>query len=155
MLDPLSEVLRAVRLTGGVFLDARFTAPWCVTAQLAPVLPHLTDSEEHLDAALAQIAAAGASGVTVIALHLRPGAREWFFAWLAREKPELLPAYRALYSRGSEAAPSYRRWLAARARPILRRYGLGGQGMGLRDVAPTPRPAKPRQADKQEQLTLL
>ncbi|HET7154544.1 MAG TPA: cupin domain-containing protein, partial [Hyphomicrobiaceae bacterium] len=36
MLDPLSEVLRAVRLTGGVFLDARFTAPWCVTAQLAP-----------------------------------------------------------------------------------------------------------------------
>ena len=36
MLDPLSEVLRAVRLTGGVFLDAQFTAPWCVTAQLAP-----------------------------------------------------------------------------------------------------------------------
>jgi len=36
MVDPLSEVLRSVRLTGGVFLDARFTAPWCVTAQLAP-----------------------------------------------------------------------------------------------------------------------
>ncbi len=36
MIDPLSEVLRAVRLSGGVFLDARFTAPWCVTAQLAP-----------------------------------------------------------------------------------------------------------------------
>lgn len=36
MMDPLSEVLRLVRLTGGVFLDARFTAPWCVTAQLAP-----------------------------------------------------------------------------------------------------------------------
>src|SRR3954467_987942 len=30
MIDPLSEVLRSVRLTGGVFLDARFTAPWCV-----------------------------------------------------------------------------------------------------------------------------
>lgn len=36
MMDPLSDVLRAVRLTGGVFLDAQFTAPWCVTAQLAP-----------------------------------------------------------------------------------------------------------------------
>jgi AraC-like DNA-binding protein len=30
MIDPLSEVLRSVRLTGGIFLDARFTAPWCV-----------------------------------------------------------------------------------------------------------------------------
>jgi AraC-like DNA-binding protein len=30
MIDPLLEVLRSVRLKGGVFLDARFTAPWCV-----------------------------------------------------------------------------------------------------------------------------
>ena len=30
MVDPLSEVLRSVRLTGGIFLDTRFTAPWCV-----------------------------------------------------------------------------------------------------------------------------
>lgn len=34
MTDPLSDVLRSVRLTGGVFLDARFTAPWCVTARV-------------------------------------------------------------------------------------------------------------------------
>jgi AraC-like DNA-binding protein len=34
MMDPLSEVLRSVRLIGGVFLDARFTAPWCVTAKI-------------------------------------------------------------------------------------------------------------------------
>ena len=30
MIDPLSEMLRSVRLTGGIFLDAHFTAPWCV-----------------------------------------------------------------------------------------------------------------------------
>jgi AraC-like DNA-binding protein len=29
-LDALSDVLRLVRLTGAVFLDAEFTAPWCV-----------------------------------------------------------------------------------------------------------------------------
>ena len=29
MIDPLSEVLRSVRLTGGIFLGA-LTAPWCV-----------------------------------------------------------------------------------------------------------------------------
>ncbi|NWG24132.1 MAG: AraC family transcriptional regulator [Pseudorhodoplanes sp.] len=33
-VDPLSEVLRSVRLTGGVFLNAHFTAPWCVTANM-------------------------------------------------------------------------------------------------------------------------
>lgn len=36
MMDPLSDVLRSVRLTGGIFLEAHFTAPWCVTAQIAP-----------------------------------------------------------------------------------------------------------------------
>ena len=35
MIDPLSEVLRSVRLIGGVFLEARFTAPWCVSSQIA------------------------------------------------------------------------------------------------------------------------
>ena len=35
-MDQLSEVLGSVRLTGGVFLDAQFTAPWCVTANMSP-----------------------------------------------------------------------------------------------------------------------
>lgn len=34
MMDPLTEVLRSVRLTGGIFLDAHFTAPWCVHTKL-------------------------------------------------------------------------------------------------------------------------
>jgi AraC-like DNA-binding protein len=29
-MDPLSDVLRAAQLTGGVFLQAEFSAPWCV-----------------------------------------------------------------------------------------------------------------------------
>src|SRR4051794_15588528 len=37
---------------------------------LAPVLPWLTDGAQQLDDALARIAAAGASGVTVLPLHL-------------------------------------------------------------------------------------
>jgi AraC-like DNA-binding protein len=35
-MDALSEVLRVVRLTGGVFLDARFTAPWSVITNVQP-----------------------------------------------------------------------------------------------------------------------
>ena len=33
-MDALSDVLRSVRLSGGVFLDAKFTAPWGVTTQI-------------------------------------------------------------------------------------------------------------------------
>jgi AraC-like DNA-binding protein len=35
MADALSDVLRSVRLCGGVFLDARFTAPWAVNSYVA------------------------------------------------------------------------------------------------------------------------
>ena len=91
---------------------------------VAPVLPMLTDSSEALDALLARIAAAGATGATVLALHLRPGAREWFQAWLAREHPALVEPYARLYRRGSYVDPAYRRVLAERVAPLLRRHGL-------------------------------
>jgi len=29
-LDALSDLLRIVRLTGAVFMDAEFTEPWCI-----------------------------------------------------------------------------------------------------------------------------
>lgn len=35
-MDVLSDVLRVVRLTGGVFLDAEFTAPWCLVGKVGP-----------------------------------------------------------------------------------------------------------------------
>ncbi len=92
---------------------------------LAPVLPWLTDGEDQLDAALARLAAVGATGVTVIPLHLRPGAREWFLAWLAREHPHLLPRYRRLYARGAYVCADYRGWLRARVGPLLERHGFG------------------------------
>lgn len=34
MSDPLAEVMRSVRLTGGVFLDVRLTAPWCLHSEM-------------------------------------------------------------------------------------------------------------------------
>lgn len=35
-MDVLSDVFAAVRFSGGVFLDAEFTAPWCVRSQVGP-----------------------------------------------------------------------------------------------------------------------
>ncbi|MGY1739714.1 MULTISPECIES: intein-containing Rv2578c family radical SAM protein [unclassified Blastococcus] len=97
---------------------------------LAPVLPGLTDRLADLDAAIGAIAAAGATGVTVVPLHLRPGAREWFTAWLAREHPQLVPRYRQLYGRGAYVPAEYRRWLAGRVGPLLAAHGLDRQAGG-------------------------
>ncbi|SDH05252.1 intein-containing Rv2578c family radical SAM protein [Klenkia brasiliensis] len=102
---------------------------------LAPVLPGLTDQKEHLERAIAAVAEAGATGVTVLPLHLRPGAREWFTAWLSREHPKLVGRYRTLYSRGAYVPAEYRSWLTARVAPILAAHGLdrhsGGEARGL------------------------
>ena len=104
---------------------------------LAPVLPGLTDGVAELDAALGAIAAAGATGVTAIPLHLRPGAREWFMAWLGRAHPELLPRYEQLYARRAYVPAEYRTWLARRVAPLLAAHGLDGQrGGAARKIHP-------------------
>jgi DNA repair photolyase len=97
---------------------------------LAPVMPGLTDDDAGLDAAIGAIAAAGASGVTVIPLHLRPGAREWFMAWLRAAHPELVPRYERMYARRAYVPAEYRAWLSGRVAPILARHGLDRQSGG-------------------------
>ena len=74
------------------------------------------------------VAASGANGVTVLPLHLRPGARQWWLAWLARTHPHLLPLYRELYGRGAYAPRRYREALHARVAPLLARHGLACVG---------------------------
>ena len=103
---------------------------------VAPVLPYLTDSVEHLDGLLRQIAAAGANSVTVFGLHLRGSTRGWFMSWLTRAHPQLVGQYRELYRRGAYLPPSYRDDLRARAAPLIAKYGLGGDQR--RSDAPPP-----------------
>nr|WP_238590168.1 radical SAM protein [Pseudonocardia sp. AL041005-10] len=124
---------------------------------VAPVLPWLTDSTEALDALLAEIAAAGASRATVLALHLRPGAREWFLAWLGRTHPALLPRYERLYRGGAYATRDYRGSLARRVAPLLTRHGLDRPEPNPRDPGWTRQPvASPRAAEPGDgQLSLL
>jgi DNA repair photolyase len=124
-----------------------------VAVLMAPILPGLTDTAESVDTTVAAIAASGAASVTPLALHLRPGAREWYLAWLARHHPALLPRYRELYGRGSYLGQAYQRELAARVRLAARRYGLDqAEANAAREVPAAPaRPA----SEPPEQLTLL
>jgi DNA repair photolyase len=89
-----------------------------------PILPWLTDSDEALDHLFGSLATAGATGVSAGPLHLRPGAREWYMGWLAKEHPQLVGKYRRLYGRGTYASQEYRSWLSGRIRFHKRNHGL-------------------------------
>lgn len=113
---------------------------------VAPVLPHLTDSVEHLDGLLGQIAAAGASSVTVFGLHLRGSTRGWFMAWLTRSHPELIGPYRELYRRGAYLPHDYRALLQQRAVPLIAKHRLAADHrpfVQAASVAPAPEPVQP------------
>jgi DNA repair photolyase len=137
---------------------------------MGPVIPFLSDSPAQLEAAVSQIAAAGATHVSPIVLHLRPGTREWFFAWLRAHHPGLVGKYLDLYGRSSYAPKTYQAKIAGQVRELAEKHGVGrprpGSGHGRRppQVLPAPRrTAGPPAADDpevhppapSEQLTLL
>ncbi|MEV1287154.1 Rv2578c family radical SAM protein [Micromonospora sp. NPDC049679] len=138
-------------------------AGFSVGVLMAPILPGLTDTDESIEETVASIAAAGAVSVTPLPLHLRPGAREWYAAWLGREFPRLVPHYRELYRDGSYLPQSYQREIVARVRMASRRHGLHRAEPGeTRQVPTSPeesrtlrtRPARAPDPGG-EQLTLL
>lgn len=104
---------------------------------VAPVLPFLTDTVEHLDDLLGRIADAGAAGVTVFPLHLRGTTRGWFMSWISHSHPELVGRYRELYRKGAYVPAEYRAWLRERVGPLVQKYRLSSH----REETPT-RPAK-------------
>ena len=111
-----------------------------VSVLMAPILPGLTDHDESIEATVTAVAAAGAASLTPLPLHLRPGARQWYATWLAREHPELVGHYRQLFGRGSYAPQAYQRELTARVRAAARRHGIGpaGDADGGHRAAPAP-----------------
>jgi DNA repair photolyase len=129
---------------------------------MAPILPFLTDSDEQLEATVAAIAASHAPYVSPIVLHLRPGAREWWQAWLRREHPDLLPRYRDLYGDRTSAPKAYQDTIAAKVRELAEQYGVGRNNVlrrrtgheRARRTRDTTRPARPAEVAT-TQLALL
>ncbi|MHC2998325.1 Rv2578c family radical SAM protein [Microbacterium sp. HJ5] len=129
--DALQHLIEPGTPTAAARLEtvrAATEAGFHVTVFLMPILPHLTDSIAAIDDALTRIKAAGATRVVYGALHLRPGAKQWFMQWLGEQHPELVSSYLGLYPGASATAPkAYRAWLAKRVRPLLRVHGLDGR----------------------------
>ena len=88
---------------------------------MAPILPGISDSPEQLRAVVRAAADAGASHLTPLTLHLRPGVKEEFLPWLEEAYPELVAGYRRLY-RGSNAPKPVREEIADRVRSEKRRH---------------------------------
>jgi DNA repair photolyase len=72
---------------------------------VAPVLPGISDAPEQLEEVVNACLDAGASSISSILLHLRPGVRELYLPWLQRERPDLVVAYETLYASPSGYAP--------------------------------------------------
>ncbi|WKX73237.1 Rv2578c family radical SAM protein [Streptomyces sp. XD-27] len=123
---------------------------------MAPVIPYLGDTPAHLRATVRAVAASGATSVTPLVLHLRPGAREWFMAWLTRHHPRLVRRYEALYADGAYAPKWYQRRVTGQVHELAAEYGIGpwrpGAARGLPEPAPEPPPAT---APEATQLSLL
>jgi DNA repair photolyase len=108
---------------------------------MGPVIPFLSDSPAQLEATVREIAAAGAAHVTPIVLHLRPGAREWFYRWLGQHHPGLVARYHALYRSGAYAPRGYQQQIAGQVADLARNYGIGRTSPSVaRSAGPAPEP---------------
>jgi DNA repair photolyase len=99
-----------------------------------PILPALTDGEANLRALLAAARSAGAGGAECNVLFLRRGTRQFFFAFLAAEFPDLLPRYRALYAGSAYVPGEVARDVEARFTRIAVEVGLAGSRRADRPV---------------------
>ncbi|MCP8707541.1 Rv2578c family radical SAM protein [Streptomyces sp. AC04842] len=121
---------------------------------MAPVIPFLGDRPDQLRATVRAIAASGATSVTPLVLHLRPGAREWFMSWLARHHPHLVARYERLYAEGAYAPRWYQRRITRQVHDLAREYGIGPARAGTPRRIPATAPEEP-ETGLPTQLTLL
>ena len=101
---PPTSRLEAIRRLAAAGVD--------VGVGMAPILPGLSDAPEQLEAVVRAARGAGARGIWASVVHLRPGVREHFLDALARDWPEEVERYEALFANRAYLS-------AATTKPIL------------------------------------
>lgn len=64
---------------------------------VAPIIPGISDADSQVREVVRACEEAGATSITGVPLHLRPGVREHFMGWLAQARPELVDEYKRRY----------------------------------------------------------
>jgi DNA repair photolyase len=108
---------------------------------VAPLMPGINDAPEQVEPIVELARDAGATFVGCSALHLRDEVRDVFFGWLEAKRPDLIPRYEQLYSRGAYLPPKERSRLSSLVGGWGRRRAApsaGGAGGGV------PGPRAPR-----------
>jgi DNA repair photolyase len=120
---------------------------------IAPLMPGVNDAPQQLEPLLELAAAAGATSIGGVALHLRGEVREIFMDWLRCQRPDLVSRYEQLYGRGAYAPRAERERLAQLVRwrgspggfsSVEPQSGAGGRDRGPRPVGwrpPMPAPS--------------
>jgi DNA repair photolyase len=131
---------------------------------VAPVLPGLSDADEQVTSVVEACRDAGAVGVSVVALHLRPGVREHYLSWLALARPDLTDLYARRFNRGAYQARSEQERLSTLLSQVMGHRTAPGtalmqpvQAPASEDIEPArdkPAQDKPAQ-DKPAQLALF
>lgn len=109
---------------------------------VAPILPGLTDDEEHLEEIIGACAEAGVDYATPIVLHVRQGIREHFMPWMQETYPWLYPRYVELYGHRAYAPKAYQQAVAERFARVRARHRIGGRGHREPRAAQRPRRAE-------------
>jgi DNA repair photolyase len=116
---------------------------------IAPLMPGINDAPEQVDEIVRIANDAGAVSIGGIHLHLRGEVRDIWFDWLKAKRPDLLPRYEQLYSRGAYAPKSEQRRASGLIGPVKNR-GSRPFARGMRTVGhpaqPAPEPKAPEQA---------
>jgi DNA repair photolyase len=91
---------------------------------MAPILPGISDGPEQLREVVRAAREAGATGIWVNLLFLRPGTREHFLTHLAEDWPEQLPAYEQLYAGKAYLGAQETKPVREQIRALAREYGV-------------------------------
>src|SRR2546422_3269335 len=101
---------------------------------MAPVLPGLSDSPRQLEATVAAAAEAGACFLWANIVYLKPGTKEHFIEFLARDYPQLVPKYRGLFP-GAYAPAAVKTPVEEAVCQFKRRYGVDALRTWLQDCS--------------------
>jgi DNA repair photolyase len=121
---------------------------------MAPILPGLSDDPHKMADVIRAARDAGATAVWTNVLYLRPGTREHFLENLARDWPELLPAYERLYDGRAYVTKDVLDPVKQQVRELAKQHGIAdrrprratpaeraGATDGPDDPRPLPHPA--------------
>jgi DNA repair photolyase len=116
---------------------------------IAPILPHITDSRENLEAVVAAAKVHRAAHLWGNVLFLKPCSQQAFFPFLEEHFPDLKERYAALFSRSAFLNGAYTKRVFALVAELKNQYGFSDRS------APEPPDALHESEPEPAQLSLL